>query len=65
MKMKKHNTEQVLQWFNYFVDYVESMNNNLYNEACEYADSQELENQNKDDGESDDPGTDIAIDMGR
>ena len=31
----------------------------LYNKVVE-----EL-NQNKDDGESDDPGTDIAIDMGR
>jgi len=46
---KDKNTEQVLQWFNHFVDYIGNINSNLYNEACEYADSQEETNQNKDD----------------
>ena len=45
---KDKNTKQLIQWFNHFVDYVANMNNNLYNEACEYADAQEEENQNKD-----------------
>ena len=48
MSKKENNTEQVLQWFNHFVDYVASMNSNLYNEACDYADSQEEINQDKD-----------------
>ena len=43
------NTKQLIQWFNHFVDYVASMNNNLFNEACEYADSQE-EKKPKEDG---------------
>lgn len=44
---KKENTEQVLQWFNHFVDYIGNINSNLYNEACEYADAQEEENKNE------------------
>jgi hypothetical protein len=41
MKIKKGKEEQVLRWFNLFVDYVESYDSNLYNEACEYADENE------------------------
>ena len=44
---KKENTEQVLQWFNHFVDYIGNINSNLYNEACEYADAQEEETKTK------------------
>lgn len=41
MKIKKGKEEQVLRWFNLFVDYVEIKDRNLYNEACEYADENE------------------------
>ena len=51
MSKKEKNTEQLLEWFNHFVDYVTSMNNNLYNEACEYADSQEEKKPKDDDKE--------------
>ena len=30
--------EKQLMWFNHFVDYVGNVDNNIYNEACEYAD---------------------------
>jgi len=30
-----------LKWYNYFVDYIQEQNPNLYNNACEYADSKE------------------------
>jgi hypothetical protein len=32
---------QVLEWFNSFVDFVENVDRNLYNQACEYADKTE------------------------
>jgi len=41
MKIKKGKEEQVLRWFNLFVDYVGNRDSNLYNEACEYADENE------------------------
>ena len=28
-----------LEWFNNFVDYVENIDSNLYNQACEYSDN--------------------------
>lgn len=38
---KENLNEQVLEWFNHFVDYVGNVDSNLYNEACEYADKKE------------------------
>lgn len=35
--------EKVLEWFNNFVDHIQSNNSNLYNEACKYADQREEE----------------------
>ena len=29
---------KVLDWFNYFTDYIQNNNTNLYNQACKYAD---------------------------
>ena len=31
--------EKQLAWFNHFVDYVNQVDPNIYNEACEYADN--------------------------
>jgi len=33
--------EKQLDWFNSFVDYVQDNANNIYNEACEWADDLE------------------------
>jgi hypothetical protein len=33
--------EDILEWYNNFVDYIEEIDINLYNEACEYADKKE------------------------
>ena len=33
--------EKQLAWFNHFVDYVNQVDPNLYNEACEYSDNAE------------------------
>jgi len=33
--------EKQLEWFNSFVDYVQANGNNIYNEACEWADDLE------------------------
>lgn len=38
---KRHHIkdcETTLDWYDLFVDYIEEVNINLYNEACEYAD---------------------------
>jgi hypothetical protein len=40
---------KVLDWFNYFTDYIQETNNNLYNQACEYADIKENIINNPDD----------------
>tara|TARA_R110002012_G_scaffold255472_1_gene435432 strand:- start:986 stop:1207 length:222 start_codon:yes stop_codon:yes gene_type:complete len=32
---------QKMEWYDLFVDFIEQMDSNLYNEACEYADKQE------------------------
>jgi|TARA_R100000995_G_scaffold18009_2_gene7319 transcription elongation factor Elf1 len=38
---------QKLDWYDDFVDYIQEININIYNEACEYADKkQENENDN-------------------
>jgi hypothetical protein len=34
-----NENELQLAWFNHFVDYVNQVDPNLYNEACEYADN--------------------------
>ncbi len=39
MEKLKHQ----LEWFNFFVDYVQENNSNIYNSACEYADKKEEE----------------------
>jgi hypothetical protein len=40
---------KVLDWFNYFTDYIQSNNTNLYNQACKYADIKENIINNPDD----------------
>ena len=37
--METKNMEKQLAWFNHFVDYVNQVDPNIYNEACEYADN--------------------------
>lgn len=36
------NHKKVITWFNYFADYIENVNPNIYNEACEFADKNEI-----------------------
>ena len=31
--------DNLLEWFNFFVDFIEEVDPSLYNEACEYADN--------------------------
>jgi len=38
---KKQNKKNLLIWFNLFADYVQTVNINIYNEACNYADKNE------------------------
>jgi len=38
MNNNKKELEKVLEWFNNFTDYIQETNNNLYNQACKYAD---------------------------
>jgi len=33
--------EKQLAWFNHFVDYVNQVDPNIYNQACEYSDNAE------------------------
>tara|TARA_R100001443_G_C3302549_1_gene165655 strand:+ start:607 stop:783 length:177 start_codon:yes stop_codon:yes gene_type:complete len=40
-KKDTSDLEKQLMWFNHFVDYVGNVDNNLYNEACEYSDNAE------------------------
>lgn len=47
MKQEEHekeiiNNKKVIAWFNDFADYIENVNINIYNEACEFADKTEL-----------------------
>ena len=37
-----------LEWYNLFVDYTQSVDINLYNEACEYSDREHSLNENND-----------------
>ena len=45
MKEKKlslmKNKDKIIQWYDHFVDYVNQVDPNLYNEACEYSDNAE------------------------
>ena len=38
---KELTMEKQLAWFNHFVDYVNQVDPNIYNEACEYSDNAE------------------------
>jgi pyridoxal/pyridoxine/pyridoxamine kinase len=40
-EMDNFSSTALFEWFNNFVDYVQNKNNNLYNEACKYADERE------------------------
>ena len=40
---------KVLDWFNYFTDYIQETNINLYNQACKYTDIKENIINNPDD----------------
>jgi hypothetical protein len=45
MKEKKlslmKDKDKIIQWYDHFVDYVNQVDPNLYNEACEYSDKAE------------------------
>jgi len=45
MKEKKlslmKNKDKIIQWYDHFVDYVNQVDPNIYNEACEYSDNAE------------------------
>jgi len=41
LHINKSNAEK-LEWYDYFVDYLQELNPNLYNDACEYADNKKL-----------------------
>lgn len=38
LHINKSNVEK-LEWYDNFVDYLQELNPNLYNDACEYADN--------------------------
>jgi hypothetical protein len=40
-EMDNFSSTASYEWFNNFVDYVQNQDNNLYNEACKYADERE------------------------
>lgn len=40
-EMDNFSSTALYEWLNNFVDYVQNRNNNLYNEACKYADERE------------------------
>ncbi len=41
LHINKSNIEK-LEWYDNFVDYIQELNPNLYNDACEYADNKKL-----------------------
>jgi len=45
MKEKKlslmKDKDKIIQWYDHFVDYVNQVDPNIYNEACEYSDNAE------------------------
>ena len=43
MRYKIKNKQLVIDWFNNFADWIERQDNNLYQEAIEWADDQECE----------------------
>jgi len=40
-EMDNLSSTALYEWFNNFVDYVENIDSNIYNEACKYADDRE------------------------
>tara|TARA_R110001592_G_scaffold95756_2_gene275606 strand:- start:1867 stop:2001 length:135 start_codon:yes stop_codon:yes gene_type:complete len=43
MRYRIKDKQQVIDWFNNFADYIEDSDNNLYEQACDYADGKECE----------------------
>ena len=43
MRYRIKDKQQVIDWFNNFADFIEESDNNLYNEAIEFADDMECE----------------------
>tara|TARA_R100000935_G_scaffold45034_1_gene68088 strand:- start:114 stop:248 length:135 start_codon:yes stop_codon:yes gene_type:complete len=43
MRYKIKDKQQVINWFNNFADWIESQDNNLYQEAIDFADDKECE----------------------
>ena len=43
MRYRIKDKQQVIDWFNNFADYIEESDNDLYEQACEYADDMECE----------------------
>tara|TARA_R100000808_G_C2136553_1_gene144842 strand:- start:1004 stop:1228 length:225 start_codon:yes stop_codon:yes gene_type:complete len=43
VKQKLEKQKLDLEWYNLFVDYIQNVHPNLYNEACEYADNKTME----------------------
>ena len=45
MKEKKlslmKDNDKIIKWYDHFVDYVNQVDPNIYNEACEYSDNAE------------------------
>ena len=39
--VKDKHKDKIIQWYDHFVDYVNQVDPNLYNEACEYSDNAE------------------------
>ena len=40
-KLYNYKTNPMIEWFNYYADYVEHNFRNIHNEACEYADKRQ------------------------
>ena len=43
MRYRIKDKQQVIDWFNNFADFIEESDNDLYNEAIEFADDMECE----------------------
>ena len=42
MRYRIKDKQQVINWFNNFADFIEESDNDLYNEAIEFADDMEI-----------------------
>ena len=42
MRYRIKDKQQVIDWFNNFADFIEESDNDLYNEAIEFADDMEI-----------------------